>query len=59
MNTALHLSSMEKYDQGQKYFNTIVHFLESEECHSIKLSGLERELEKKGRQAVTELKIFS
>ena len=50
MNTALNLSSKEKYDQGQEYFNTIVHFLESEECHSMKLSGLERELEKKGRE---------
>jgi len=50
MNTVLHLSSMEEYDQGQEYFNTIVHFLKSEECHSMKLSGLERELEKKGRE---------
>ena len=50
MNTALNLSSKEKYDQGQEYFNTIVHFLESEECHSMKLSGLEQELEKKGRE---------
>ena len=50
MNTALNLSSQERYDQGQEYFNTIVHFLESEECHSMKLSGLEQELEKKGRE---------
>ena len=50
MNTAQTLSAKEHYEQGQEYFNCIIHFLESEECHSMKLSGLERELEKKGRE---------
>ena len=51
INATLTLSTMEhSYDQGQEYFNSIVHFFGSEECAAMKLSGLERELEKKGRE---------
>ncbi|MCK5916340.1 MAG: ISKra4 family transposase, partial [Deltaproteobacteria bacterium] len=35
---------------GQKYYDGIVNFLNSKENFSVKLSGLEQELEKKGRE---------
>ncbi len=55
MNHALSLSVKEhscyhNTDQGQKYYNGIVNFLDSKEIHSMKLSGLEQELEKRGRE---------
>ncbi len=54
-NSALALSVVERpynqtTDQGRKYYDGIVNFLNSEESHSMKLSGLEQELEKKGRE---------
>ncbi len=55
MNTALNLSVVEHpydhtNDQGREYYDGIVNFLDSEESHSMKLSGLEQELEKRGRE---------
>ena len=51
MNAALALSFVERpNDQGREYYDGIVNFLDSEECNSMKLSGLEQELEKKGRE---------
>lgn len=51
MNAALALSFVERpNDQGREYYDGIVNFLDSEECHSMKLSGLEQELEKRGRE---------
>lgn len=55
MNPALALSVMETpcdhaIDQGREYYDGIVNFLNSEENHSMKLSGLEQELEKRGRE---------
>ena len=51
MNTALNLSVVEHScdhhtnDQGREYYDGIVNFLNSEENYSMKLSGLEQELE--------------
>ncbi len=55
MNTVLNLSVVEHpydhtNDQGREYYDGIVNFLDSEENHSMKLSGLEQELEKRGRE---------
>lgn len=55
MNTALNLSVVEHpydhvIDQGREYYDGIVNFLDSEENLSMKLSGLEQELEKRGRE---------
>ena len=55
LNTALTLSVVEHpyhhaTDQGRDYYDDIVNFLDSKENHSMKLSGLERELEKRGRE---------
>ena len=55
MNSAPVLSVVEHSydpaaDPGQEYYNGIVNFLESEENHSMKLSDLEQELEKRGRE---------
>lgn len=51
MNATLALSFVERpNDQGREYYDGIVNFLDSEECHSMKLSGLEQELEKRGRE---------
>ncbi len=55
MNTAVNLSVVEHpydhvIDQGREYYDGIVNFLDSEENHSMKLSGLEQELEKRGRE---------
>ncbi len=55
MNTALNLSVVEHpydhtTDQGREYYDGIVNFLDSEENLSMKLSGLEQELEKRGRE---------
>lgn len=51
MNAAMALSVVEhSYDQGQEYYAGIVDFLDSKECHSMKLSDLEQKLEKKGRE---------
>jgi len=51
MNAAPAFSFVEhSYDQGQEDYDGIVNFLDSEECHSMKLSGLEQELEKRGRE---------
>ncbi len=55
MNTALNLSVVEcscdnTNNQGREYYDGIVHYLDSEEGHSMKLSGLEQELEKRGRE---------
>ena len=52
LNTALTLSVVEHdhgTDQGRKYYDGIVNSLDSEESHSMKLSDLEQELERKGR----------
>jgi hypothetical protein len=54
-NSALALSVIEQpydhtIDQGRKYYDGIVNFLDSEESYSMKLSGLEEELEKRGRE---------
>ena len=37
-------------DQGREYYDGIINFLNSEENHSMKLSDLEQELEKRGRE---------
>ena len=55
LNTALTLSVVEHpyhhaTDQGREYYDGIVNFLDSKENHSMELSGLERELEKRGRE---------
>jgi hypothetical protein len=55
MNPALALSVVEApydhaIDQGREYYDGIVNFLDSKENHSMKLSGLEQELEKRGRE---------
>lgn len=55
MNTALNLSVVEHpyepvIDGGQEYYDDIVNFLDSEENLSMKLTGLEQELEKRGRE---------
>ncbi len=51
MSTAMALSFVERTnDQGREYYDGIVNFLNSEECHSMKLSDLEQQLEKKGRE---------
>ena len=55
MNPALALSVVEHpydhtTDQGGEYYDGIVNFLDSEESNSMKLSGLEQELEKRGRE---------
>lgn len=51
MNATQSLSFVEhSYDQGQEYYDGIVNFLDSKDCHSMKLSGLEQELEKRGRE---------
>jgi len=55
MNPALALSVVETsydhaIDQGREYYDGIVNFLNSEENHSMQLSGLEQELEKRGRE---------
>jgi hypothetical protein len=55
MNPASALSVIEHsydhtIDQGQEYYDGIINFLDSEESHSMKLSGLEQELEKRGRE---------
>ena len=55
MNPALALSVVEHsydhtIDQGREYYDGIVNFIDSEENHSMKLSGLEQELEKRGRE---------
>jgi len=55
LNTALTLSVVEHpyhhaTDQGRKYYDGIVNFLDSKENHSMKLSGLERDFEKRGRE---------
>jgi len=51
MNAALALSFVERpNDKGREYYDGIVNFLDSKECHSMKLSGLEQELEKRGRE---------
>ena len=55
MNSALTLSVVEHpydhtNDQGQEYYDDIVNFLDSKENHLMKLSDLEQELEKKGRE---------
>ncbi len=51
MNATLALSFVERTnDQSREYYEDIVNFFDSEECHSMKLSGLEQELEKRGRE---------
>ena len=55
MNSVLALSVVEHpydhaTDQGREYYDGIVNFLDSEENHSMKLSSLEQELEKRGRE---------
>ena len=56
MNAALALSYQERpYDQGRGYFEYIVDFLDSGECDLMKLSELERELEKRGRELMRTL----
>lgn len=55
MNPALALSVVDApydhaIDQGREYYDGIVNFLDSGESHLIKLSGLEQELEKQGRE---------
>jgi len=55
MNPALTLSVVEHpydhaTDKGQEYYDDIVNFLDSKENHLMKLSDLEQELEKKGRE---------
>ena len=53
MNSALALSVAEcshAPDQGQEYYDGIVNFLNSKENHPVKLSDLEQELEKRGRE---------
>ena len=50
MNTAMNLSTIEHHDQGREYFENILFFLDSEESHEMKLSDLEQELEKRGRE---------
>ena len=54
MNPVLAFSTVEhpyEYtDQGRKYYDGIINFLDSEENHSMKLSDLEQELEKRGRE---------
>ncbi len=41
MSTAMALSFVERTnDQGREYYDGIVKFLNSEECHSMKLSDL-------------------
>lgn len=55
MNTSLNLSVVEHSydqatDQGREYYDGIVNFLDSEENNSMKLSDLEQELEKRGRE---------
>ena len=42
--------SYEHTDQGREYYDGIINFLDSEENHSMKLSDLEQELEKRGRE---------
>ena len=53
-NSALALSVVERTcdqsDQGQEYYDGIVNFLNSKENQSMKLSSLEEELEKRGRE---------
>ena len=53
MNHAQALSNVEHFydhatDQGQTYYNAIVNFLGVKESNSMELSGLEKELEKRG-----------
>ncbi len=55
MNPAVSLSVVEHLpspviDPGQKCYDDIVNFLNSKENHSVKLSDLEQELEKRGRE---------
>ena len=55
INSVLALSVVEHpydhaVDQGREYYDGIVNFLDSEENHSMKLSSLEQELEKRGRE---------
>lgn len=55
MNPAFTLSAVEHshaptIDQGQEYYDGIVNFLNSKENHSVNLSDLEQELEKRGRE---------
>ncbi len=51
MNAALALSFVERSnDQSREYYENIVTFLDSDKGHSMKLSGLEQELEKRGRE---------
>ena len=55
MNPVLALSTVEHpyehtTDQGREYYDGIINFLDSEENYSMKLSGLEQELEKRGRE---------
>nr|WP_319396323.1 ISKra4 family transposase [uncultured Desulfobacter sp.] len=55
MNPAVSLSAVEHLpspviDPGQKCYDDIVNFLNSKENHSVKLSDLEQELEKRGRE---------
>ncbi len=55
MNPALALSVVEhpynhSTDQGKEYYDDIVNFLGSKENYLMKLSDLEQELEKRGRE---------
>lgn len=55
INQAQVLSNLEQSydhatDQGQTYYNAIVNFLGAKESNPMELSGLEKELEKRGRE---------
>lgn len=55
MKHAQALSNVEHFydhatDQGQTYYNAIVNFLGAKESNPMELSGLEKELEKRGRE---------